>query len=130
MGKKRFATIALGLAGLSLPVPLQAQEDPDVLVQPQGYAARIKIVDFGDLDIADEQDMQRLRGRIDVAVRWACPARIEGPVRMFSEHRSCREAAWQRAERQLADVTARAAAGERVATKLAVSTGPGASSGN
>lgn len=119
MSKNRIATIAIGLAALSIAAPLQAQEAPDLVVEATPHA-RVRIVDFNDLDISQAQDMERLRSRVAVAVNWACPARIQGPIKIYPDHRECRENAWEEADRQIADAAVRLAMGKSVPTRLAV----------
>jgi UrcA family protein len=115
MNRILLSTLALGLAGIPLAVPANAQDASDILVQKERNV-RMKVVEYGDLDIANAQDMQRLRDRIDVAVRWACPARIDGPIKIYPDPRGCRRTAWARAEEQLADAIARKAAVKRTAS--------------
>ncbi|MBX7491750.1 UrcA family protein [Qipengyuania sp. 1NDW9] len=119
MSKNRIATIVTGLAALSIAAPLHAQETPDLLVEA-APDARVRIVDFNDLDISQAQDMERLRSRVAVAVNWACPARIQGPIKIYPDHRECRENAWDEADRQIADAAARLALGKAAPTRLAV----------
>ncbi len=108
--KRIFAvTIALGLIGTPLAAPLNAQE-----------AVSVVEVQFGDLDVSRDSDMQRLRDRINRAVRRLCPRRIESHFVVHANPRLCREEAWQDAEQQLAALSLRTYAGETVPTTLAV----------
>ena len=120
MSKNRSAAIAIGLAALSVSAPLQAREVPDLIVKATPDA-RVRIVDFNDLDISKAQDLERLRSRVAVAVNWACPARMQGPIRIYPDHRDCREEAWEQADRQISDATANLAMGKAGPTRLAVS---------
>ena len=110
MNKYLLATIAIGLLGTSVSMPVYAQDG----ARKNG---RTVTVDFSDLDVADSQDLQSLRSRIDTAVRKVCPARIEGPVKMY---RLCRQASWEDAERQLAEIKASVMIGELASNNLSV----------
>lgn len=129
MSKNRIASIAIGLAALSISTPLLAQETPDLLVEASPDA-RVRIVDFNDLDLSQTQDMERLRSRVAVAVNWACPARIQGPIKIYPDHRECRENAWNEADRQIANVAARLAMGKAAPTRLTVMVSVGSKSAN
>ncbi|MBX7532919.1 UrcA family protein [Qipengyuania sp. 1XM1-15A] len=127
MSKNHIGTIAIGFAALSIAAPLQAQETPDLLVEASPDA-RVRIVDFNDLDISQAQDMERLRSRVAVAVNWACPARIQGPINIYPDHSECRAKAWSEADRQIADAAARIAMGKAAPTRLAVMVSAGSKS--
>lgn len=83
-------------------------------------ASRSIEVSFADLNLAENQDMQRLRARIDRAVRRLCPNRIEGPVKVYPDSRLCRQEAWQDADSQLAEITEALFSGEQSPRSLAV----------
>ncbi|MBX7528183.1 UrcA family protein [Qipengyuania vesicularis] len=127
MTKNRIGAIAIGFAALAIAAPLQAQDTPDLLVEASPDA-RVRIVDFNDLDISQAQDMERLRSRVAVAVNWACPARIQGPIKIYPDHRECRENAWDEADRQIADATARLAMSKAAQSRLAVMVSAGSKS--
>jgi UrcA family protein len=110
MNKYLLATIAVGLFGTAVSMPVYAQDGAS-------KNGRAITVDFSDLNIADSQDLQSLRSRIDTAVRKVCPARIEGPVKMY---RLCRQASWKDAERQLAKIKASVMIGELASNNLSV----------
>ncbi|WP_353527001.1 UrcA family protein [Aurantiacibacter hainanensis] len=111
---KGFIAAAL-IASLGMTLDASAKD-----FVPREDASRSIVVSLADLNLADNQDMQRLRARIDRAVRRLCPNRIEGPVKMYPDSRLCRQESWQDADLQLAEIREALFSSEEFPRSLAV----------
>ena len=100
MNTNILTALAIGLIGAWASAPLHAQEG-------SGLAIETVEIDIADLDVAQSGDMELANERVAKAVRRLCPARIEGPVKMYPDHRKCRREALSSARQQLVTIAAR-----------------------
>lgn len=92
----KFSTLFLAASMLiaGTAAPAAATED-----QP-----RRAFVSYGDLDLTDGADRERLTARVDRAVRQVCAAETRRDVRAQAETSACRDQARRNADAHLASL--------------------------
>ena len=106
--RKTAAVLSGVTASLLIAAPATATQERPVVVYAQPSDVRVERVSYADLNLAQDNHVKKLRGRVAGAVKRVCLFENNRHGLQYRGYYSCSDDAWDGARPQIAQAVARA----------------------